>query len=658
MKAIITLIIIIFASISVLYADVSSPDSKLDKPVTLAIKGESLADIVQMMEKQTSVKLRVSKNIREQKATIFVDKMPLRNVIDGICVVFGYRFNRKSASSDIYEIWEPEKNWKTRADATIQSEADAWECIESMIEKGIAFSSMNLVERAKVIAQISSDTQDPELRELAELYESIEKYPISAMIIRSLSKDARIMTALRSRLSVHFDSRSTESGWTIPRPVLDGLPVLANDPVYGGLTELLSSLDEGTADKFTQIHLGISCNPKRDMRSITIMTILEYCRGVGFPSTSTMLDLVSADMIDRTPALVKLPQTGNPRYLDSKVSFKAEELLKEAELPDIEGNNDVIMVNRSDILALLHKHIGMQVISDHYSFWYKMSAVQNKSVAEVLEMFSRISPSLGNGMSSQEAIRGWNDRLLYMRIQQIALSDAREIPNAPLRRWRDVSGKHGCLGLDELAEIAWLSDNQINGLRQSARFYGIDSTPLYQLGTSGDLLNHVADNMSPLKLYGILNTMQKQQAFQDGTRVDSFTKEQYIILADMLNGLIKPDSRFKAGIYNGEIRVDKQDTGNQMQPVTMQISGTIGTGYQYNPSDAPAEQVIAETPEDAWRQVLAKHRFARKEELTIISTSQSYDFTLHMTDGATHVWSILINQKTLNYADWERAKKH
>jgi hypothetical protein len=64
----------------------------LSKPVTLAVKGESLSYIAGMLGKQTGVKLRVTKDITEQKATIFVDFRPLKDVMDGLSTI-GYRWS-------------------------------------------------------------------------------------------------------------------------------------------------------------------------------------------------------------------------------------------------------------------------------------------------------------------------------------------------------------------------------------------------------------------------------------------------------------------------------------------------------------------------------------------------------------------------------------
>ncbi|MHB0998507.1 MAG: hypothetical protein ACYC27_04600 [Armatimonadota bacterium] len=656
MKLIITLIIIATTCLPALCTETSKPTSELDKPVTMAVKGESLADIVQMMKKQTSAKLRVTKSIQEQKATIFVDKMPLRDVINGICTVFDFRFSY-IPESKVYEIWEPEKNWKNRVNATAETEEEAWKRIETNIDKAITFSHLSPEARAKTIAEITGDTQDSEQVQLIHLYQSIDRYPFISMFIRLLDSDTRILQALGSGLSVHFDSRSTDPEWNIPKSVLDGLPALAKDHPDNGLPEILASYSKPNKDKFMCMHLGLSRDLAPNMRSVIVQSSFEYCRGLSYPYSTMMQHLVSADLGDRTTATVqvKLPQVGVPKFLDRKVSLTEEELVKEADLPDTVKPGDGIYMNRSDILGLLHKCIGMQAISDHYSFWHRMEPVLNQSVTEILDRFSRESLSAGTGKSSQEAVRGWDDKFFYMRIEQIALADSREIPNPSIYRWSDIFKKQGYLGLDELAEMIWLNDEQIEGLRFTARFHGLDATPLYQFETSNDdSLSHVSDSATALRLYGLLTKVQKQQAFAAGTRVNGFTKEQYMVLADMLNKVVEPENRFKAGIYNGEIRVDKRGTDNQMQPVMMQITGSSGNGYHYLPPKLPVEYIAADTPEKAWQQLLVKYPSAKKEDLNLLLSSHSYDFTVHMADGSNHIWNVSIDHKTLNYAEWER----
>lgn len=206
--------------------------------------------------------------------------------------------------------------------------------------------------------------------------------------------------------------------------------------------------------------------------------------------------------------------------------------------------------------------------------------------------------------------------------------------------------------------MIWLNDEQIKGLRFTARFHGLDATPLYQFESSDNgSFSYSADSTAPLKLYGLLTSVQKQQAFAGGTLVDSFNKEQYMVLADMLNKYAKPENRFKAGLYNGEIRVDKQRTDNQFQPSMMRITGSSGSGYHYLPPKLPVEYITAESPAKAWQQVLQKYPYASKEDLQIILASRSYDFTIYMADGTSHVWNIPLTHKSSNYAEWEREQK-
>lgn len=62
----------------------------LDKSVTLVVKGEDLSEIMLMIEKQTGARVRVAKEIAYQKATIFIDDKPLREVMEGLSSLLGY----------------------------------------------------------------------------------------------------------------------------------------------------------------------------------------------------------------------------------------------------------------------------------------------------------------------------------------------------------------------------------------------------------------------------------------------------------------------------------------------------------------------------------------------------------------------------------------
>src|SRR5690606_22131693 len=113
--------------------------------------------------------------------------------------------------------------------------------------------------------------------------------------------------------------------------------------------------------------------------------------------------------------------------------------------------------NRSDILALLHRKLGLQIIADHYSEWGSWDAATARPLKEILSRFETMRDC--STAEPCQAYSGFDGEFLYMRAKDVRLCNAREIPNRLLRPWQAAYARHGCLGLNELGEIALLSES-------------------------------------------------------------------------------------------------------------------------------------------------------------------------------------------------------
>ena len=91
------LVVVLLVLCTVVLCDDSPPelpsDPALDKPVTFALKGEAISDVVKLLTKQTGVRFKTSKEVSDQKVTIFVDEKPLKEVMEGITTLFQWQWH-------------------------------------------------------------------------------------------------------------------------------------------------------------------------------------------------------------------------------------------------------------------------------------------------------------------------------------------------------------------------------------------------------------------------------------------------------------------------------------------------------------------------------------------------------------------------------------
>ena len=69
-------------------------DTRLFRKVTLAEKGESVATVCAHLQTQTGVKMQGSRDVQDEKLTIFVREVPARDVLRAIARLFGYAWRR------------------------------------------------------------------------------------------------------------------------------------------------------------------------------------------------------------------------------------------------------------------------------------------------------------------------------------------------------------------------------------------------------------------------------------------------------------------------------------------------------------------------------------------------------------------------------------
>jgi hypothetical protein len=112
-------------------------------------------------------------------------------------------------------------------------------------------------------------------------------------------------------------------------------------------------------------------------------------------------------------------------------------------------------VTSADVLEALHRATGRPIVADYYTRLYSPSAVslRNQPLFEAL-----------NELADRMRLR-WSKDGEWLRFRSTSYYDDRlkEVPNRLLARWAAARREHGALTLDDLVEVAELSDAQLDG---------------------------------------------------------------------------------------------------------------------------------------------------------------------------------------------------
>ena len=538
------------------YADTTPlpKDPNLDKPITLAVKGEALIDIMPMLADQTGAQLRVSKEIADQKATIFVDDKPLRDVMLGLETLFRYRWSFKEYKGKrIYELSMPQKLRKEREDGRQTGISDA-------------------IKRLDAIIRDTTNTN--------RYLSSPEKKIFADDLYSKLSQQA--VKAIADGMIVRLDTESGEEEFKIPADVIQAFKkiFLPRFGVRRPEDQNETQIEMNVSLYFEIDSISVSMGAPQNLRIVMKGEEPDKPMHIG----NSLYPMESASIkSDLNVVEEPLSRDGNPTWLTAAASITKEEIIKEAGLPGQTEKSSKIYANRSDILAILHRKAGMQIISDHYSAWIPFTPITENGIAKVLDSFADGTQGYYYGWNSNW---GNDDRFLYMRTKHILETDALEVPNKLLRQWQSAYSTNGRLGLDELAEISLLTKDQKFALSSGPVivFLGLgdeewkgDSSGseinFSKVTNSSNHFNDPNDRELAVILYGLLSPEQRKQAFLSGA--GGFNADQRAMLARIIRktSITTTEDYKKVGIYNRDgWRVDKQDPFNPSEAVAVRVT--------------------------------------------------------------------------------------
>lgn len=645
LRVLAVVMLVVFAS--VMYAAPLPDDPALAKPVTLAVKGEALTDVLKMLQEQTGVKLRVDRDIADQKATILVDKKPLKEVMDGLSTVFGYRWSPETVSgSKTYRLWEDEKTRRDRENQRQKACIKAWEQVDAIFEYMTQFAQLKNDELEQLVDELSAEyaeKHENETRLKLAAAKNLSTDPLSMAIVgfyQTLPES--VMSTIKSGMTVHYDSASAEPEWKMPESVAGRLGEVAKPrstieqvdgkPIVVPLT--------GDEDDWTlaRVNLGFSAIITNDAACLDAMVFIEQRPVVTTPASgqtpqmcNTQVRLFSKVFSlagERVSMATETSERRLPRKQDGalaamKASFNIQDIVEETGLAI---SSSGAPANRSDILAILHKKLGLQIISDHYSQWCSWTAEKTRNVEEFLPMFGEVYRAQKRTPSDVDW--GWDGDYCYLRSMDAAGRDLRETPNRLLGRWRAAYVKSGSLWLDELGQISLLPEEQISVLKTNARYLG---------------LGHEVVTSKELRMYGVLSPGQRADAFSKGVRVADMTPEQRSIAAEMA---FLHDGRWAAvsgpmvGVYKNGVRIDKPEQADDPYTpaeITMALRGAPYMHHFKMKNDTgPAfvKMAQANTAEEAWQKVLAEMPDAKEK----LDCYQQRRFSMIVTraQGASH----------------------
>lgn len=594
-----TVFLIAILGTSAFSADVLLPkDKPLDALVTLDVKGESLTDLMKILENKTRVRLKASREVADQKVTIFVDDKPLRDIMLALADLFGYRWGWKEIEGrKVYTIWQDRKSRETLEDQWKKAVDKAWDDIDAQIAK-----------------------------EMQKALGGADKSDKTACVLLYKRFPSAVVDAFRNGMHICYSSLTDEEEWKLPeeirRQILDKRKDLPN---LGSKIESTTSISSGSVGTVTfgtgdndESIVGIELCNSINRRAVQInASIINSSHLAG---SGMSIPIISSRVSDFIPQPKEsLPEMTTDEMLGKKISITGADVAKESAIPEIVGDSK-IYANRSDLLAILHKKVGLQTIADHYSMWNNWKPITDASVLGVINSF-KDDYYLGANMR-------WDGKLLLARTKDILGSDEAEIPDRILKPIQKVYQTQGWLGLDDMAQLNILNNEQISSFRLNSRFLGFDQIQQFTWSPA-------------LAFYGILSVMQRKDLLDRSLSVNTLNEGQRQVLSRFLS----EDSELSSyrldriGIYKDGKRVDMPQTQvENNDPVSVQLLSSASDNpiYYYKDRTYPrpnASRINASSFDEAWKSVQNEHPDALKENLYMMIRT-NYTMVALFQDGS------------------------
>jgi hypothetical protein len=493
----------IAAAVESYQREVAVVDTRLTCSVTLQQKAIALDDLCQRLRADTGIQLAAGSSVAEEKVTIFCEKLPLREVMRQLSRPFGYTWLRSGKTGEYkYELVQDLRSQLLEEELRNRDRNAALLDIDREMSQYRSYLGLSPAELRARAAR--NDPNAPKLpKHFAgtgwgplQLYSRLSPRDVAALrageqvsfsvapqageqqlppdlvrgVLESVS-DRRIrrrgdgfevgpaaalpdglppasVPEARARVTLQLDRSELgqltlvgRSGFMVGTPP-DCPMILGDDgPIAVGVSPTVRNPDNAVANA------KLALDPT--LRTRVTVRPPSSCTGDLSPGPS--------------PKRGGVPDAGHglphPKGFSSQHGDRGDKLPLPASGRGSGGEVNAgevppPKVTTADVLEAMHHATGLPIVADYYTHLYPASelSVQNMPLFDALNRLAdpmRLRwTKAGNWLQFRSA-GYFNDRL-------------KEVPNRLLARWAASRRQHGALTLDDLVEIAQLSDAQLD----------------------------------------------------------------------------------------------------------------------------------------------------------------------------------------------------
>lgn len=424
-------------------------DARLERKISLGAKGISLSDLCSRVTDETGVHLRAGRAVADEKITLFCEKQSLRDIMRQISHLFGYRWARSGEEGAYrYELFQDLRAQLAEEELRNRDVDAALIALDEAMGAYKPFLQLSAEEIQRKLRELpNGDKNRALLRNAADgSFAAIEAYmrltPAEVQVLRSggevkFSTDDELPPGFPSEWARRLlDSFRGLRGPAGEIKVTSSTVSLSLDHTELGAVALNSFVSGGGVGFQTTLAVGRSpsaSNPENRSANKNLQSDPLFRRRVTLaPKGCVRPDFKTAFGIDF-----------------SKGRNIRDDLQDSVSPPDPH-------LSSADVWEEVHAKTGIPIIGDYYTHLYPA----NDFAAEKQALFDALCRS-GDALGVL-----WKKDADFVQCRSTAFfwNKLKEVPNRLLDRWQmDRELKSG-LPLDDLLEMAELSDRQLDSL--------------------------------------------------------------------------------------------------------------------------------------------------------------------------------------------------
>jgi RNA polymerase sigma-70 factor (ECF subfamily) len=561
-------------------------DGRLTQKVTCAFKGTALSDLCDHLRTETRVNVSAGASVADEKVTLFCEKAPLRDVMRQLSRPFGYAWVRSSRAGEYrYELVQDLRSQLLEEELRNRDRHAALLALEEEIERYRPYLDLSPDE-----ALARSRTAPPTEKKLLENLARFGWGPIQ-MYFRLSNQQ---LAALRGGQELKFSQEPRAGEQPLPADLTRGIfQSYRNWHLVAHDDRLTSGPEEPSSS-------AAPPSPSSDSRAALTVTIEESELGrFRLGGCSTLFTTGSSDSRGDSYAVGRSPGAARPdrRAANGKLASDPALRLRVTIRPQATGRllvgdnlspspspkrgGELVplpvsgrgsggevrpdpWVTTADVLEAFHYATGLPIVADYYTRLYPPASVSVKEVP----LFDALNP-LADAMRLR-----WTRDGAWLQFRSASFYDDRlkEVPNRLLTRWTGSRRQHGALTLDDMVEIAQLTDAQLDAeeMAEGAREY---------LGLAEWDVARSRSARAHLRFLATLSPAQRREATSpDGlplTKMSLAQQQQYLALGPA------------QAAREGADRADRIEGLEELTTATLRVDYTLPGWFQWGAPPAP-----------------------------------------------------------------------